>query len=425
MQAEDLAATPRRASIGGMSSGQTNIIIGAGQAGAWAAMSMRQAGFGGRILLIGEERWRPYERPPLSKSVLTEPEEPAPQYFHPAEKYASARVELLLGMRANAIDPVERCVSLRDGTVHHYDKLLLATGGHARPLPVPGGDRALLLRTLEDARAIRAGLQSARRVVSIGAGVIGLEIASSARARGAAVTVLETAPLPMGRCVSPEGARFIAALHTASGVDLRCGEMVEALEPGPGGTTRALCRGGDCVAADLVVAGVGMARNLDLAEQAGLAIEGGIIVDAFGRTSVPGIYAAGDIAAFPHPLFPGRRLRLESWRHAQNHGVAVGRAMAGDETAPYDDVPWFWTDQHGVNLQVSGLPAEAAKTVVRVETERSFTAVHLTADGMVVGVTAANAPRDARAGMALVKARARPDPVKIADPSIPMQRLLT
>jgi 3-phenylpropionate/trans-cinnamate dioxygenase ferredoxin reductase component len=407
-----------------MTERETNIIIGAGQAGAWAAVAMRQAGFAGRILLIGAEPWRPYERPPLSKAVLTEPQEPEPQYFHAAAKYADERIELLLGTPAESIDAATRTVSLRDGRRLHYNRLLLTTGGRARVLPVAGGERALLLRTLEDAREIRARLGAGRRVICIGAGVIGLEIASSAKARGAEVTVLETAPLPMGRCVSPEGARFMAALHAACGVTLRCNEMVEGLAPVRGGGVRALCRGGDAVEGDFAVAGVGMARNLALAEAAGLAIEGGIVVNGFGRTSVPGIYAAGDVAAFPHPLYPGRLLRLESWRHAQNHGIAVGRAMAGDERAPYDDVPWFWSDQHGVNLQVSGLPAEAAHTVVRVEAERAFTAVHLASDGTVVGVTAANAPRDARAGMALVKARARPDPAKLADPSIPMQRLL-
>ncbi len=168
-----------------------------------------------------------------------------------------------------------------------------------------------------------------------------------------------------------------------------------------------------------MLAGVGMERNLGLARDAGLALDGGIVVDEHGATSEPGIYAAGDVAAFLHPLY-GRRLRLESWRHAQNHGLAVGRAMAGDP-APYDDVPWFWTDQHGVNLQVAGLPAEAARTIVRADADKAFTAVHLAADGTVIGVTAANAPRDIRAGTALIRAKRRPDPAQLADPTIPLQ----
>ena len=200
-------------------------------------------------------------------------------------------------------------------------------------------------------------------MLCIGAGVIGLEIASSARARGCEVTVLEALPRAMGRAVSPEGAAFIEALHRDAGVALHFEVIVDRLDQAADGGVAVTCRDGRRFAADLVVAGVGMQRNLALAEAAGLALEGGIVVDECGRTSAPDIYAAGDVTAFFHPLF-GRRLRLESWRHAQNHGIAVGKAMCGD-TTPYDDVPWFWTDQHGVNLQVAGLPADAARTVVR------------------------------------------------------------
>src|SRR6185437_7224851 len=204
---------------------EMHIIVGAGQAGGWAAMGMRQAGFTGRILLIGEEAWRPYERPPLSKAMLTAAEEPAPAYFHPAERYAEQGIELMLGIAVEEIRSAERRIRLRDGSRLAYDKLLLATGGRARRLPVHGGEHALYLRTLDEARAIRNRLREARRVVCIGAGVIGLEIASSARALGAEVTVLEALAAPMGRCVSPEGARFVARLHAGAGVALRCGEI--------------------------------------------------------------------------------------------------------------------------------------------------------------------------------------------------------
>lgn len=398
----------------------THIIVGAGQAGAWAAVAMRQAGFAGRIVLVGEEAWRPYERPPLSKAMLTVTPEPAIPYFHDPATYATLDIEVMTATPAVFLDVASRRIELGDGRTLSYDRLLLATGGRARHLGVPGGERALVLRTLGHARVLRARLAAARRVVCIGAGVIGLEIAASARALGATVTVLEAAAVPMGRSVSPEGADFVAGLHAAAGVDLRFGVIVEALEPMPGGGERVICRDGEAVRADLVVAGIGMTRHLALAEQAGLEIDGGIVVDAFGETSAPGVYAAGDVAAFPHPLF-GRRLRLESWRHAQNHGIAVGRAMAG-APVPYDDVPWFWTDQHGVNLQMAGLPAEAARTVVRVEGR--FTAIHLAADGTVIGVTAAGNPRAVRAGTALIKARARPEPERLADPSVTLQSLM-
>jgi 3-phenylpropionate/trans-cinnamate dioxygenase ferredoxin reductase component len=401
----------------------THIIVGAGQAGAWAAVATRQAGFTGRILLIGEEPWRPYERPPLSKAVLTEDPEPPILYFHPEQRYAELQIEQLLGTSVETVDPAAHRVLLSDGQTLDYDKLLLTVGGDARRLPIHGGDLALYLRTLEDARAIRARLAGAPRVLCIGAGVIGLEIASSARARACAVIVLEALPRAMGRAVSPEGAAFIETLHRDAGVTLHFEVIVDRLDHATDGGVAVTCRDGRRFEADVVVAGVGMQRNLALAEAAGLALEGGIVVDELGRTSVTDIYAAGDVTAFMHPLFR-RRLRLESWRHAQNHGIAVGKAMCGD-TTPYDDIPWFWTDQHGVNLQVAGLPADAARTVVRQGgAAGSFVAVHLAEDGSVIGVTAANNSREIRAGQSLIKSRKQVDAAKLADASVPLQRLM-
>ena len=400
----------------------THIIVGAGQAGGWAAIGMRQAGFAGRIVLIGEEAWRPYERPPLSKQMLTAETLPEVQYFHPEGKYDQQDIELLLGTKVVGLDPGTKLVRLADGRALGYDRLLLATGGQARRLDVPGGEHALTLRTLEDALAIRARLAVARRVVCTGAGVIGLEIAASARARGATVTVLEALGGAMGRALSPEGARFIEKLHRDAGVALHFGTSVERIDM-RGEEFVIACRDGAAFAAELVIAGIGMERNLALAEQAGLEIEGGIVVDELGRTSAPDVFAAGDVTAFLHPLF-GRRLRLEAWRHAQNHGIAVGKAMCGEAT-PYDDIPWFWTDQYGVNLQVTGLPAEAARTIVRVDDPpRALVAVHLTADERVVGVTAANAPREIRAGQALIKSGKPVDVARLADPSVPLQQLI-
>ncbi|MBV9252253.1 MAG: FAD-dependent oxidoreductase [Acetobacteraceae bacterium] len=401
----------------------THIIVGAGQAGAWAAVSMRQAGFTGRILLIGEERWRPYERPPLSKAALTEDPEPALAYFHKEARYAEQNIELMLGVEVAAIEPMAHRIRLMDGRVLEYDKLGLTVGGKARRLPVHGGDAALYLRTIEDARVIRARLAEAKRVACIGAGVIGLEIASSARQRGCGVTVLEALPRAMGRAVSPEGAAFMESLHRNAGVELHFNLIVDQLESIAGGGAVVVCRDKRRFEADLVIAGVGMQRNLALAEAAGLALEGGIVVDEFGRTSAPDIFAAGDVTAFHHPLF-GRRLRLESWRHAQNHGTAIGRTMCG-EMIPYDDVPWFWTDQHGVNLQVAGLPADAAHTVVRRNVPSGgFVAVHLAGDGSVIGVTAADNPREIRAGQAMIKARQKVEPALLEDGSVPLQRLM-
>jgi len=398
-----------------------HIVVGAGQAGAWAAVSMRQAGFTGRIVVIGEEAHQPYERPPLSKAMLTVDPEPPAAWFHDAAKYAALQIEFILATPVLFLDAAARRIELGDGRTLGYDRLLLATGGRARRLGIPGGDRALVLRTLDHARALRRRLLRATRVVCIGAGVIGLEIAASARARGASVTVLEAAPSPMGRVVSPEGARFITDLHGRAGVDLRCDVAIEAVERAPNGGEYVICRDSTVFPADLVIAGVGMERHLALAEQAGLEIDGGVVVDIHGRSSADGVYAAGDIAAFPHPLFG--RLRLESWRHAQNHGIAVGRAMA-DAPVPYDDIPWFWTDQHGVNFQVTGIPTLAARTVVRGGDSEGFIAVHLAEDGAVVGVSAADNPREIRAGTALIQARARPDVGQLADATVTLRSLI-
>jgi NADPH-dependent 2,4-dienoyl-CoA reductase/sulfur reductase-like enzyme len=397
----------------------THVIAGAGQAGGWAAVAMRQAGFTGRIVLVGDEPWRPYERPPLSKAVLIEDPEPPVLYFHPEARYAELGIELKLGTAVTAVAAEAHRVVLSDGGTLNYDKLLLTTGGSARRLPIHGGDRALYLRTLEDAHAIRARLATAQRVLCIGAGVI----ASSARTRGCAVTVLEALPRAMGRAVSPEGAAYVEGLHRAAGVELAFEVIVDRLDPAADGGTLVRCRDGRQFTADLVVAGVGMQRNLALAEAAGLTLEGGIVVDEFGRTCAPDIFAAGDVTAFFHPLFQ-RRLRLEAWRHAQNHGVAVARVMCGG-TAPYDDIPWFWTDQHGVKLQVAGLPADAARTVVRANAPAGgFVAVHLTEQGSVIGVTSSHDPREIRAGQALIRSGKRLDPAALADGSVPLQRLM-
>lgn len=397
---------------------QTHIIVGAGQAGAHAAIALREAGFAGRILLIGEEPHRPYERPPLSKEMLTAEPAPAPLWFHSEARYAEAGIELMLGVAVEAIEPAAQRLRLRDGRVLGYDALLLATGGQARALDIPGGGKIHLMRRLEDARALRPLLAPGAHVACIGAGVIGLEIASAARARGCRVSVVEAGALPMGRSLSPEIAAWLAGLHRNRGVELHFGAAIEAIEG-----ERLLCAGGLVVAADVVVAGIGMRRNTALAEQAGLALDGGIVVDEFGRSSVEGIYAAGDVAAFWHAGL-GRRLRLETWRHAQNHGIATGRSMAGVLQA-YDEVPWFWTDQHGVNLQMAGLAEGACRSVLRGEVGgRSFASFQLDAQDRVVAATGINAMREVRAGQAMIRSRQPADAAALADPASNLQRLV-
>jgi 3-phenylpropionate/trans-cinnamate dioxygenase ferredoxin reductase component len=392
------------------------VIVGAGQAGGNAAVAAREAGYESPITLIGAERHLPYERPPLSKEALLAQTLPGPQLFFPAEKLAERGIATELGVRVKAIRAEAHEVVLSGGRVLAWDKLLIATGGRPRALAVPGGEDALLLRTHEDAAVIRARLVPGAHVACIGAGVIGLEIASSARARGCQVCVIEAADGVMGRVLSAPMAAFMRGRHEAAGVELRLGAAVHAIEPG-----RVIC-GGFEVAADVVIAGIGIVRETGLAEAAGIVCAGAIPVDETTATAIADVHAAGDVAEFPHPLF-GRRMVLETWRHAQNHGIAAGRAMAG-KPAPYDDVPWFWTDQLGVNLQVAGLPREGVRTVSRGEIgAASFTVFHLDEAGRLIGAEGVGAAREIRAAQALIKARKPVDAAMLADPAVPAQKL--
>jgi 3-phenylpropionate/trans-cinnamate dioxygenase ferredoxin reductase subunit len=396
---------------------EMTVIIGGGQAGAHAAVAAREAGLRGRLVILGAEPHVPYERPPLSKAVLTEEAEPEPGWFHKPDRYDALGIGLRLGAVAEEIDVGTGRVRLANGESLAFDRLLLATGGRVRRLDIPGAERILYLRTLDDARRLRAALVPGTRVACIGAGVIGLEVAASARQRGCEVTVIEAAPAPLGRCMTPEMAEWVAELHRREGVAFIFGATIEAIEPGA-----VRCDGGR-VAAEVVIAGIGILRNTELAARAGIATENGVVVDELGRSSAPGVFAAGDVAAFWHPRM-GRRLRLESWRHAQDHGIAVGRAMAG-AGEPYSEVPWFWTDQFGRNIQVAGLPAEAVRTVWRGTREApSFCAFHLDAAGRVVAATGVNAAREVRVAMMLIAAGATPDATALADPARKLQTLV-
>jgi 3-phenylpropionate/trans-cinnamate dioxygenase ferredoxin reductase subunit len=402
-----------------MSTTATHIVVGAGLAGASAAIAMREAGFAGSIVLVGDEPHPPYDRPPLSKEVLTAATLAAP-WLHPEARYDELGITLMLGRRAEGIDVAAQRLFLSGGATLAYDRLLLATGGRARRLDVPGGERALTLRSLDDARALRDRLAAARRVAIVGAGVIGLEVASSARAHDCEVVVLEAVEGAMRRVLTPEIAGFVEELHRVHGVALRFGVAVTALEPDDGGLRVVLSDG--AVPADFAFAGIGLEREIALAAAAGIATDGGVRVDEFGRTSAPAVFAAGDVASFWHPRF-GRRLLIEHWRHALAHGAAVGRAMCG-LMEPYDEIPWFWTDQHGVNIQVGGLPLAGERTVLRGSLEaRRFTAFHLAADRLV-GATTVDEGGNMRAALALMRADAPIDEQALADSAVPLRRLV-
>ncbi|WP_426960163.1 NAD(P)/FAD-dependent oxidoreductase [Muricoccus radiodurans] len=400
-----------------MTSG-VNVVIGAGQAGAYAAMAMRDAGFKGRVLLIGDEGHLPYERPPLSKALLSAPEPPALDLFFTADRYSEAGIDLLLGTAVVGLDPKAGCLHLAGGRREGFDRLVLATGSRARRLAIPGAEVVRTVRTAEDARRLRQELYPGARVVCIGAGVISLEVASSARSRGCSVVVIELASAVMARSLSPDMETLVRSLHLNAGVELALGTKPESIQDG-----KVHCSDGRSFPADVVVAGIGIERNSTLAIEAGLDVADGILTDAAGRTSVPGVYAAGEVAAY-HDAQLGIYVRQESWRHAQQHGTIVGRSAAGVDVT-YDDVPWFWSDQHGTNIQMAGTHAGSTRTVLRRSSGAgSVSAFYLATDGRVIGVAGLNAGREVAAGLRLIRMGRAIDPAVLADTAISAQKLV-
>ena len=403
---------------------ETFVVIGAGQAGGRAVEAMRAEGFGGRVVLIGAETHVPYERPPLSKQLLISDDEgPARTYIHGEDFYREKDIELRLGMQATHIDRVARRITLSDGDVLDYSKLLLATGSKVRRLSIPGSDLAGIhyLRDIEESLAIRSDLKTDAVLVIVGGGYIGLEVAAAARTRGCRVTVIEMEDVVMNRVVAPEIGHFFAEVHRAQGVDIRTGEGVTGFE-GEGRVTGVLGADGVRYAADVVVVGVGIAAETSLAEAAGLTVTNGIVVDEFGQTSDPNIFAAGDVANQPSPV-DGGRLRLESWQNAQNQAIAVARVMCGART-PHAETPWFWSDQYDLNLQMTGLASAWDRLVFRGDpAERKFTVFYMAADKVVMA-NAVNAPRDVRFARMLIEAAASVEDAALADQAVPLKSLL-
>ena len=402
------------------------VIVGAGECGARAAFSLRDRGFDGTITLIGSEAHLPYERPPLSKAALLDGA--GPKLVAEPERYAQAGIEVLSGRTACAIDRAGKRILLEDGTARSYDKLLLATG--ARPRALPGtphaGGRIVALRSHDDAARIRAHLVEGAHIAILGGGFIGLELAASARKLGASVTLVEGLPRVLSRGVPAEIAAVVADRHAAEGVEILCGAKVAGVENLPGEVRIAL-EGGRVVAADLLVVGIGAVPNTELAEAAGLAVENGISVDETLRTSDPEIYAAGDCTSFPLPLYDARRIRLESWRNAQEQGQLAAANMLGGSQR-HSAVPWFWSDQYDMTLQIAGL-AEGASTIVRRPLgEGAFILFHLDGEGRLVaasGIGPGNAvARDIRLAEMLIAARVHPDPAALAAPETRLKKLL-
>ena len=364
------------------------LIAGGGLAGAKAAQTLREEGFTGRIQIVGAENERPYERPPLSKGYLNGTAARDTIYVHGPGWYQENDVELLLGSPAVDLDPVGHKLTLSTGTILGYDKLLLATGSSARRLPDTDLEGLYYLRDARDADALRVALTVGdRRVVIVGAGWIGLEIAAAARGHGNQVTVVDPEPTPLRAALGDELGQMFADLHTEHGVDLRLRTRVHTFTRAGDRVTGLLTDNGETLSADIVVVGVGAQPNVGLAEKAGLTIDNGIVADEAMRTSGPDIYAVGDVAKTYNPLL-GRPLRVEHWANALHGGPAAARSMLGHQVA-YDPVPYFYTDQYDLGMEYSGHvePGGYDQLVYRGDRlGRQFIAFWLTAGRVVAGM---------------------------------------
>jgi 3-phenylpropionate/trans-cinnamate dioxygenase ferredoxin reductase subunit len=405
-----------------MSTERTFVIVGASLAGAKAAEALRHEGFDGRVVLIGEEAERPYERPPLSKDYLRGEAGREKVYVHDEGFYADQGIELRTSARVVAVDPAAGQVVLEDGGPLPYDRLLLATGAVPRRLPVPGWDLPGVhaLRTLDDSESLRQAITPASRVVVVGAGWIGSEVAASARQMGAEVVLIERGSLPLERVLGAEIGAVYRDLHSDHGVELRAGTGVEAFV-GAESVEEVRTSDGRRIACDLVVVGVGAAPRVELAEAAGLVLDDGIAVDQRLETSAPGVFAAGDVAAAFHPFY-GARIRVEHWANALNQGPAAARNMLGLD-APYERLPYFFSDQYDLGMEYTGHAARWDKVVFRGDpAKREFIAFWMR-DGRVVAGMNANVWDVTGPIGELIRRRVQVDASRLADPDVALEDL--
>jgi 3-phenylpropionate/trans-cinnamate dioxygenase ferredoxin reductase component len=369
-----------------MSSDQMHVIVGASLAGAKAAETLREEGFDGRVVLVGSEEERPYERPPLSKDYLRGEVGREKVYVHDDGFYAEHDIELRLGRTALSLDTANTRLELDDGELLSYDRLLLATGAEPRRLSVPGADLdgVFYLRSVRDSDALRERLDRGGAVVVVGAGWIGAEVAASARQRGLDVTVIEPASVPLERVLGKEAGAIYGEIHADHGVRMLLGAGVDAFE-GDGVVERVRTSDGRVVDCDFVVVGVGVEPRIALAAQAGIAVDNGVLVDEHLQTSVPGVFAAGDVAAAQHPFY-GERIRVEHWANALNQAPAAARSMLG-QSAAYDRLPYFFSDQYDVGMEYTGFARAWDRVVFRGDpATREFVAFWLVEDHVVAGM---------------------------------------
>ncbi len=396
------------------------VIIGAGMAGHRAVISLRANGYDGAITLIGEEQLLPYDRPPLSKSAITDESAPAPVWLLDASIAASLKCQTILGTEVKVINRSAKSVSTSAGDIP-YSKLLIATGAKPRKLNAPGGEHALLLRNFEDAVALRERFQPGKNIVVIGGGFIGLELASSATKRGCNVTVIEAQPRILMRGVPEEIANIVHGSHVAAGVNMQIGKGVKSLQQ-----HSVTLSDDSIISADTIVAGIGAAPEIRIASDAGLTIDNGIAVSATLQTSDPDIYAAGDCCSFIHPHYK-KRIRLEAWRNAQDQGNIAAENMAGGRKS-YAAIPWFWSDQFDLSLQIAGLAQEGPVTVTRRISETSMLLFHTAQDGRLMGASGIgpgnSIARDIKLAEKLIAKGAAPAAAQLEDPNVQLKTIL-
>ncbi len=401
---------------------RTFVIVGAGLAGAKAAETLREEGFDGRVVLIGAESERPYERPPLSKEYLRGEADSKP-FVHDESFYAEHDIDLRTSTSVEGIDPAAGEISLAGGETLRFDRLLLTPGAGPRRPPLPGADLdgVLALRTVEDSDAIRARIDSGGRLVTIGAGWIGSEVAASARQRGCDVTLLEAVPLPLARVLGPELGAIYRDIHVDHGVEFVGEAHVEAIE-GSGQVEAVRLAGGRRIEADFVVIGVGVAPRVALAEAAGLGIDNGIEVDERLRTRAPNVFAAGDVAAAHHPFYD-TRIRVEHWSNALHQGPAAARSML-DQPVSYDRIPYFFSDQYDVGMEYSGYVTEWDEVAFRGDPAgREFIAFWLR-DGRVLAGMNVNVWDVSGEIQSLIRSRRSFDRRRLTDPDVALGDLL-
>lgn len=411
-----------------MCSDQTFVIVGGGLAGARAAEGIRAEGFAGRVVIVAAEDEIPYIRPPLSKEYLQGKAGRDTVFVHPADWYKQQNIEVLRGRAASVLSPGAHELTLDGGEVLRYDRLLLATGAASRRYPGPGGGLAGVhhLRTLGESEALREAVRpGSRRVVIVGAGWIGLEVAAAARGYGNEVTVLGRESVPLNLIVGDEVGAVFGDLHRVNGVDLRMSTGVAEILGDGTGVTGVRLDTGEVVPADVVVVGIGAIPNVGLAAEAGLEVDNGIVTDAAFRTSAADVYAVGDVANVFHPVL-GHRIRIEHWANAENAGAAAGKSMAGAEVS-YNEIPYFYTDQFDLGMEYSGYAdlVQDAAVVVRGDlAARKFIAFWV-ADSRVVAGMNVNVWGVNQAVQDLIRSRARIDARPLADEKIALSDLST